>query len=81
VPPLPAAADGARSIGDEQVSQVWFAGVHSNVGGGYPDDALAFVPFVWMMTEAEHCGLRFKSDRATPPADPDSFKNAISMRD
>ena len=81
VPPLPAAADGARSIADEQVSQVWFAGVHSNVGGGYPDDALAFVPFVWMMTEAEHCGLRFKSDRATPPADPDAFKNAISMRD
>jgi hypothetical protein len=25
---------------DERISQVWFAGVHSNVGDGYPDDAL-----------------------------------------
>ena len=34
-----------------------FAGVHSNVGGGYPDDALAYIPLVWMMTEAQR--LRF----------------------
>src|ERR1700730_845559 len=37
---------------DERISQVWFAGVHSNVGGGYPDDTLAMVPLYWMMTEA-----------------------------
>lgn len=75
------ATDGQRCVRDEQISQVWFAGVHSNVGGGYPDDALAYIPFVWMITEAQYCGLRFKSDQATPPADPDTFKNAISMRD
>ena len=82
-PPLASGAPtAARLIKDEQISQVWFAGVHSNVGGGYPDDALAFIPFVWMMTEAEHCGLRFKSDRRhRRRADPDPFKNAISMRD
>jgi uncharacterized protein (DUF2235 family) len=82
----PAAFDPAkpRFIKDEQISQVWFAGVHSNVGGGYPDDALAYVPFVWMITEAQRCGLKFKSDAAAPPApiaDPDTFKNAISKRD
>ena len=25
----------------QRISQVWFAGVHSNVGGGYPDESLA----------------------------------------
>jgi uncharacterized protein (DUF2235 family) len=73
-----------RLIKDEQLSQVWFAGVHSNVGGGYPDDALAYIPFVWMITEAQRCGLRFKSDAVKPPAlpaDPDTFKNAVSKRD
>ena len=76
--------DKERFIKDEQISQVWFAGVHSNVGGGYPDDTLAYIPFVWMITEAQHCGLKFKSDAAAPPApqaDPDTFKNAISKCD
>jgi uncharacterized protein (DUF2235 family) len=83
-----AEADGKRFIKDERVSQVWFAGVHTNVGGGYPDDALAYIPFVWMLTEARRCGLKFKSDYANDPinpdvmrADPDTFKNAISKRD
>jgi uncharacterized protein (DUF2235 family) len=73
-----------RFIKGERISQVWFAGVHTNVGGGYPDDSLAYIPFVWMITEAQRCGLKFKSDAATPPtpvADPDTFKNAISKRD
>jgi uncharacterized protein (DUF2235 family) len=78
----------ARFIKDERLSQVWFSGVHTNVGGGYPDDALAYIPFVWMITEAKRCGLKFKSDYANQPpdpdhmiADPDTFKNAISKRD
>lgn len=79
---------GKRFIKNERISQVWFAGVHTNVGGGYPDDALAYIPFVWMITEARRCGLKFKSDYANDPtnadvmrADPDTFKNAISKRD
>ena len=31
----PPEADGSRLIAKERISQVWFAGVHSNVGGGY----------------------------------------------
>lgn len=84
VPPGRFDPDKERFIKDEQVSQVWFAGVHSNVGGGYPDDTLAYIPFVWMITEAQRCGLKFKSDAVAPPAvpaDPDTFKNAISKRD
>jgi uncharacterized protein (DUF2235 family) len=50
----------AGSIQKERLSQVWFAGMHSNVGGGYPDDAMANVPLKWIMDEAARCGLQFK---------------------
>ncbi|CAN7653078.1 DUF2235 domain-containing protein [Bradyrhizobium sp. LjRoot220] len=84
----PAEPGARRFIKDERISQVWFSGVHTNVGGGYPDDALAYIPFVWMITEARRRGLKFKSDYAGQPpnpdqmiADPDTFKNAVSKRD
>jgi uncharacterized protein (DUF2235 family) len=35
-----------------RITQVWFAGVHSNIGGGYPEDQLSFVTLDWMMGEA-----------------------------
>lgn len=46
------------SSGDKLV-QLWFAGVHANVGGGYPDDALAHVSLCWMIDEAAAARLRF----------------------
>ncbi|QIG50540.1 DUF2235 domain-containing protein [Nordella sp. HKS 07] len=45
-----------------RLRQVWFTGAHSNVGGGYPDDRLAYLPLCWMIGEAAEGGLRFKSD-------------------
>ncbi len=36
----------------DRIKQVWFAGVHSDVGGGYPDDSLAYVSLDWMLNEA-----------------------------
>ncbi|MDB5559948.1 MAG: hypothetical protein JWQ36_2882 [Enterovirga sp.] len=57
----------------DRLKQVWFAGVHANVGGGYPDDTLSYVPLEWMMEEARQAGLRF-NDRALceayPPPNP-----------
>lgn len=38
---------------NRRIKEVWFAGVHSDVGGGYPDNALEHVPLVWMAQEAE----------------------------
>jgi hypothetical protein len=35
----------------ERIREVWFAGVHSDVGGGYPEDDLAHVPLTWMTGE------------------------------
>lgn len=52
-----------RSDNDSQhVEQVWFAGVHSNVGGGYPKQGLASVSLYWMMRRAKHAGLVFQAD-------------------
>ena len=65
-------------IEDQQLVQMWFAGMHANVGGGYPDDAMAFVPLFWMMNEAKRRGLIFKSE---PFADPDTFKLVRSTQD
>ncbi len=44
----------------ERLTQVWFAGMHSNVGGGYPDDAMSNVTLHWIMGEAKRAGLVFK---------------------
>lgn len=41
------------------VQEVWFAGVHSDVGGGYPDDACAMAPLGWMAGQASAAGLVF----------------------
>ena len=38
----------------KRVKQVWFAGVHSDVGGGYPRHELALVTLDWMISEVEY---------------------------
>ena len=52
--PYDPAKDGAQDI-----RQVWFAGVHSDVGGGYPeiDSGLSKYPLLWMAGEAAAAGL------------------------
>jgi uncharacterized protein (DUF2235 family) len=39
--------------------QVWFAGVHADIGGGYPEkeSGLSKFPLLWMIDEAVKCGL------------------------
>lgn len=41
-----------------RLQQTWFAGVHSDVGGGYSDESLSFVSLHWMIEHAEQAGLR-----------------------
>jgi hypothetical protein len=59
--------------GDQRLEQVWFAGVHGDVGGGYPDHALSDVALLWMVDRAASCGLAFNNGtfRPNPPAAPD----------
>ncbi|MCJ2110267.1 DUF2235 domain-containing protein [Methylobacterium sp. E-025] len=60
-----------------RIREVWFAGVHSDVGGGYPDPSLALVPLLWMLDEIHvlpNNGLTFsKSAVAGFKADASSF--------
>jgi uncharacterized protein (DUF2235 family) len=70
--------ESAPSLQDQRLVQVWFVGMHSNVGGGYPDDAVAFVPLNWMIEEAKRRGLDFKSQ---PNDEPDTFKSVRSAQD
>lgn len=39
------------------LEQRWFAGVHSNVGGGYCDCGLSNICLQWLMDKAQECGL------------------------
>ncbi len=47
------------------VEQVWFAGVHSNVGGGYPRTGLSDIALQWMQSKAHAHGLVFYQDHLT----------------
>lgn len=42
-----------------RIEQIWFAGAHSNVGGGYPKQGMSLVALDWMLAQAERAGLRF----------------------
>ena len=45
----------------QDFEQVWFAGAHGDVGGGYPEaeSAISKWPLLWMIGEAEKFGLKF----------------------
>ncbi|MBB4003799.1 DUF2235 domain-containing protein [Aurantimonas endophytica] len=52
------------------VEQCWFAGAHSDVGGGYADRRLADIPLAWMAGKAEQCGLALQWEDEDRPAEP-----------
>lgn len=56
--------------------QVWFAGVHSDVGGGYGEKGLSHCAAQWILREAEVAGLSFEPHlhRALKP-DPRSVQH------
>lgn len=49
----------AKPRAGQVLEQVWFAGVHSDCGGGYSDHALGDASLEWMIAKAERNGLRF----------------------
>ncbi|MGZ3945839.1 MAG: phospholipase effector Tle1 domain-containing protein, partial [Mucilaginibacter sp.] len=44
------------------MEQSWFTGVHSNVGGGYPDMGLSDITLEWMINNAKTKGLGFDEE-------------------
>jgi len=55
--------NSTKSKGD--IKEVWFAGVHGDVGGGVPEkeSGLSKVPLKWILDEAESVGLRIDESR------------------
>ena len=54
---------------DQIVEQVWFSGVHSNIGGGYDDPGLSDIPLKWMIDR-----VKAETDLAF---DPEYYENNI----
>ncbi|MPZ36270.1 MAG: DUF2235 domain-containing protein [Rhodospirillales bacterium] len=62
-----------------RLRQVWFAGMHADIGGGYADDSLSHPPLHWMMSESElgGSGLRFRPGALQQVAPPGSASAPI----
>ena len=56
----------------QEVEQVWFPGVHSNVGGGYADTGLSDIALQWMIEKAQATGLGFKENYLKEKIKPDA---------
>lgn len=56
---------GAAFLG-QSIKQVWFTGVHGDIGGGYPEceSGLAKVTLEWMLHEAAAAGLHIDNNKA-----------------
>lgn len=58
---------------NQVLEQVWFSGVHSDVGGGYPDCGLSDISLEWMLQKAIKCNLSFENIITNP--DPFALKH------
>lgn len=54
--------DGSYRPNDSQVEQVWFSGVHCDVGGSYQQCQLSSITLSWMMHKAKDNGLMFSAE-------------------
>lgn len=54
--------DESKTAPGQTIEQVWFPGVHSDVGGSYPEHGLSDTALLWMLKKAKAQGLRLKSD-------------------
>lgn len=52
----------AETPNKQVMEQRWFAGVHSNIGGGYADCGLSDLTLEWMVNKAADIGLSFNTE-------------------
>lgn len=55
--------NGKPGFPAQRIEQVWFPGVHSNIGGGYLKDKLCNTTLLWMIDRAIECGLEFDNKK------------------
>lgn len=65
---------------DPRATQVWFAGMHSDVGGGYKERGLSDGALRWMILRAYEHGLEFRQDKvdAVKPLATDKIHDSMS---
>ncbi len=64
---------GRKPAANQHIEQVWFAGSHADVGGGYAETDLSDIALIWMAERmGEKTSLRFDMDhlRATTSPNP-----------
>lgn len=66
-------------LAGQVIQQVWFTGVHCDVGGGYPETGLSDITFSWMMAQAAALGLEFDAGVLTQYPSPLDARNALGM--
>jgi uncharacterized protein (DUF2235 family) len=66
VPTLWTQAANAAALAGQSVLQVWFPGVHSDIGGGYPDKGIGDITWDFMMRQAADAGLVLDPAQRTP---------------
>ncbi len=49
------------------IHEVWFRGVHSDVGGGNGNEARSNIALQWMLDKARSCGVEFDETKAAHP--------------
>lgn len=57
---------------DQTIEQVWFPGVHSDVGGGYARKGLSDIALEWMLKKSEQAGLVIDRSRLQTYSDPEA---------
>lgn len=73
--------DGPPPPAGQTVEQVWFSGVHSNVGGSYADAGLSDIAFDWMIKRVhELTGLEFDQDYIAHYVKPDTYGKGVESR-
>ncbi len=60
---LPSLWDEDNLEENQIIEQVWFAGVHSDIGGGYTERGLSNIALHWMLSKATRSGLRIDQNR------------------
>ncbi len=78
---LPSIWDEANKAPHQTIEQVWFPGVHADVGGSYTERGLSDGAFEWMMWRSYRAGLRLKSNwRDGLETDPTDSKSLHESR-
>jgi uncharacterized protein (DUF2235 family) len=67
VPTLWTQAANAVALAGQSVLQVWFPGVHSDIGGGYGNKGIGDITWDFMMRQAARRGLLLDPGQPTPP--------------